>query len=176
MPLAAVHSEYENFYVFKFLTSSNRAEKTERWGETKKKEKQSERVCCLVVWSRVTVKKLHLHASMPPLLPSTESLLRPVSRKCPPSWHTCTHTHPKNVGKTPRWARRMKTFNKSKLEVGQTWFSKDILEEHFFLVCQGLCVFSMSGIKIILGMLSHLLLVTTKAGAAATVLWYLKLG
>lgn len=101
----AVHSEYENLmpllnfcFHFQKLRGKDRQkdggrEKNGRWGGGR--EGGRERVCCLVVWSRVSVRELHLHASVPSsfLLPGSQSLLWPVSRKCPPSWHTHTHTH-----------------------------------------------------------------------------------
>lgn len=94
----AVHSEYENvmpLISFCFHFQKLRGKNRQRDGGREKmageevggteggREGGGERVCCLVVWSRVSVRELHLHASVPSsfLLPGSQSLLWPVSRK-----------------------------------------------------------------------------------------------
>lgn len=90
-------------------------------------------VCCLVVWSRGLVKELHLHASLPSSLlpPSAQSLLQPVCRKCPPSWHTQTHRSLKCWPPSPR-PDNTKVLNQQNVSVNmllkRSWMLHSVFE------------------------------------------------
>lgn len=140
MPLAAVHSEYENLHAFKFVFQHSGAERKRQNDEERrgKKEQRSLLSCCVVPYDREEAAPpcLAAIAPPPPALGACSGLLAGSVLPANTHTHTCTHTHPKNVGKTLQWDRRMKTFNKSKLEVGQNRFSKDVLDDYFFPACQ----------------------------------------
>lgn len=114
-----MHSEYENLTVlssfyFHFQQPWGKDRETQRWRETnlKRREKRFVFLLCGPVWLwRSSMPHCH-----PPSFPSVQSLLQPVSRKCPPSWHRHPHTHQKQA-QQPAWDHKMKTFNKLKIEV-----------------------------------------------------------
>lgn len=109
-----MHSEYENLMVlssfyFHFQQPGGKDRETQRWRETnlKRREKRFVFLLCGPVWLwRSCTSMPHCH---PPSFPSVRSLLQPVSRKCPPSWHRHPHTHQKrwhnSLHEITKWKR-----------------------------------------------------------------------